>query len=65
MTMRLSSQRRGDRASDSLRSWNYAERCGMRIPLHAEDAWHLDDLPEPYWRGRITAIECGPLPPTG
>ncbi|HET9261840.1 MAG TPA: DUF6544 family protein [Vicinamibacterales bacterium] len=48
----------------SARSWNYAERCGMRIPLDAEVAWHLDDLLQPYWRGRITAIECGPVPPT-
>jgi hypothetical protein len=42
----------------SARSWNYQQRCGMRIPLDAEVAWHIDDVPQPYWRGSITAIEC-------
>lgn len=41
----------------SARSWNYQERCGMRIPLDAEVAWHIDGAPRPYWRGRVTAIE--------
>lgn len=43
----------------SARSWNYQERCGMRIPLEGEVAWHIDGVPQSYWRGRITSIECG------
>lgn len=45
----------------SARSWNYQERCGMRIPLEAEVAWHIDGVPQPYWRGRIASIACGPF----
>ena len=38
------------------RFWNYAERAGMRVPLHGEVAWRLPEGPRPYWRGRIAAI---------
>jgi hypothetical protein len=44
----------------SARSWNCQERCGMRIPLEAEVAWHIQGEPQPYWRGRITSIDCSP-----
>ena len=39
------------------RFWNYERRSGMLIPLEGEVAWLLPDGPQPYWRGRIQAIE--------
>lgn len=35
---------------------DYAERDGMIIPLAGEVEWLLPDGPQPYWRGRITAV---------
>ena len=35
----------------------YGERNGVRIPVQGEVAWLLRGGPQPYWRGRITAIE--------
>jgi hypothetical protein len=34
----------------------HARRDGMVIPLRCEVAWITNGRPEPYWRGRITAI---------
>lgn len=35
---------------------HYAEMHGVKIPLHAEVEWLLDEGPQPYWRGEITSI---------
>ena len=35
----------------------YGVRNGVRIPVEGEVAWLLPSGPQPYWRGRITAIE--------
>lgn len=45
-----------------LRPWrvrcgDHQERSGMLIPLSCEVAWLAPEGPQPYWRGRITAIE--------
>ena len=34
---------------------NYAERCGMWIPLEAEVSWQLAGSWQPWWRGRIVS----------
>lgn len=39
------------------RFWDYAERDGTLVPLQGEVAWIGRDGPEPYWRGRVTALE--------
>jgi hypothetical protein len=39
------------------RFWDYEQRGGMLIPLEGEVAWLLPGGPQPYWRGRIQAIE--------
>lgn len=31
------------------RSWNYQERCGMRIPLESEVEWIVDGARQPYF----------------
>jgi hypothetical protein len=35
----------------------YGDRNGVRIPVAGEVAWLLPAGPQPYWRGRVTAIE--------
>lgn len=35
---------------------NYAELHGMRIPLHAEVEWLLEEGPQEYWRGDVRAV---------
>lgn len=35
---------------------DYGEREGMLIPLRGEVAWLLPEGPQPYWRGRVTAV---------
>jgi hypothetical protein len=35
---------------------NYAEMHGMKIPLHGEVEWLLEDGPQEYWRGDITSV---------
>lgn len=40
------------------RSWNYQERCGMRIPLESEVEWIVDGARQPYFRGRIVNVQC-------
>lgn len=39
------------------RFWDYAERGGMRVPLHGEVAWHAPEGHKPYWRGALVAAE--------
>jgi hypothetical protein len=41
------------------RSWEYQNRCGMRIPLESEVEWIVDGVSQPYFRGRIIDVECG------
>lgn len=36
---------------------HYAEMHGMKIPRTGEVEWLIDGLPQPYWRGDITAVE--------
>lgn len=38
------------------RSWNYAIRDGMRVPLDGEAAWVLPEGAAPYFRGRVTQL---------
>jgi hypothetical protein len=35
---------------------NYAERCGMWIPLEAEVSWQIAGSWQPWWRGRIVGV---------
>ena len=35
---------------------NYAERCGMWIPLDAEVSWQIAGTWQPWWRGRIVSV---------
>ena len=35
---------------------NYAERCGMWIPLDAEVSWQIAGSWQPWWRGRIVSV---------
>ena len=35
---------------------NYAERCGMWIPLEAEVSWQIAGTWQPWWRGRILDV---------
>lgn len=35
---------------------NYAERCGMRVPLDAEVSWQIAGSWQPWWRGRIVSV---------
>ena len=39
------------------RFWNYAEHCGMLVPLSGEVAWLLADGPAPYWRGEVKTLD--------
>ena len=36
---------------------NYAERCGMWIPLEAEVSWQIAGSWQPWWRGRIVSVK--------
>ena len=36
---------------------DHAERSGMQVPLRAEVFWELPDGEQPYWRGRVDAID--------
>ena len=36
---------------------NYAERCGMWIPLEAEVSWQIAGHWQPWWRGRIASVD--------
>jgi hypothetical protein len=44
---------------------DYAWRDGVRIPLEGEVAWLGPGGEEPYWRGRLTAIEPDDSLPAG
>lgn len=46
----------GERIRWLTRFEDYARRGGMRIPLEGEVAWQPGAEPEPYFRGRITAV---------
>ena len=39
-----------------IQCFEHRERAGMRIPTSCEVSWIGRGGPEPYWRGRITAI---------
>lgn len=39
------------------RLWNYQERNGMMIPLEGEVSWQMPQGNEPYYKGRIVAVE--------
>lgn len=39
------------------RFWNYAEHCGMLVPLAGEVAWLLMEELAPYWRGEVKTLE--------
>jgi hypothetical protein len=41
----------------SVRCAGHEERGGMLIPLSCEVAWLSPEGPQPYWRGRLTAID--------
>ncbi len=48
--------------SFSLEQWRITcsdvqERHGVRIPMRCEVAWIDQDVPQPYWRGRVTSID--------
>jgi hypothetical protein len=32
---------------------DYADRAGLRVPLHGEDGWYVDGAWACVWRGRI------------
>ena len=36
---------------------DYAERCGMWIPLEAEVSWQIAGNWQPWWRGRIIGVK--------
>ncbi len=44
------------------RWFEWEERDGMRIPVRGEVEWLLPEGPQPYWRGRVTAIRFDPEP---
>lgn len=45
------------------RWFEWEERDGMRVPVRGEVEWLLPEGPQPYWRGRVTAIRFDPEPP--
>lgn len=51
-----------DKGRYQLRPWrvrcaDHEEQHGMLIPMSCEVAWLSPEGPQPYWRGRLTAIE--------